>query len=63
MNVFDSVFSIAQAPVGLEKLKGEGQENRSVTRHTASDSVDIKPFIYEFEKRRISVTRIGAISS
>jgi putative NIF3 family GTP cyclohydrolase 1 type 2 len=47
----------------LEKLKADGVGNLIVTGHIASDSVGINPLIKEMEKRNISVTSIGVISS
>jgi hypothetical protein len=46
----------------LAKLKMEQQAgNLIITGHVASDSVGINPFIYELEKRGVSVTTIGII--
>jgi putative NIF3 family GTP cyclohydrolase 1 type 2 len=46
----------------LAKLKVEQKTgNLIVTGHVASDSVGINPFIYELEKRGVSVTTIGVI--
>jgi hypothetical protein len=48
----------------LEKLKTEEKTgNLMVTGHVASDSVGINPFIYELEKKGVSVTTIGIIHS
>jgi len=46
----------------LARLKAEQKTgNLIVTGHVASDSVGINPFIYELEKRGVSVTTIGVI--
>jgi methionine aminopeptidase len=46
----------------LAKLKTEKKTgNLIVTGHVASDSVGINPFIYELEKKGVSVTTIGII--
>jgi putative NIF3 family GTP cyclohydrolase 1 type 2 len=50
-------------PSDLSKLIAENEGNLVVTGHIASDSIGINPFIRELEKRGVSVTRIGIVSS
>ena len=46
----------------LEKLKKEVKDkNLIITRHIASDSVGINPFIKELENKGINVTTIGVV--
>lgn len=58
-----TVIYIHVAAADLEKLKAENAGNLVVTGHVASDSVGINPFILELEKKGLSVTTIGVVSS